>query len=597
VRHEHRHATGPPPYSPLGYLSFALLATGLIAVELAVHAGAALDGWRRQPTWNPLVLAIDLARGRVRWPAAGTPVLLATTIVLATVAALIAVWAWRRRKPADHPDRAARLLARGRQLHPVSERGVRKTAERFGIKQPGLPVGYAVAGGKLVYASWEDVQTDIAGPRRLKTSARGIPTILSAPGAAFATSNKPDLYAATRLLRERTGTVWTLDPEQLVGEQAWWWWNPLSYVTSDRKAAELTGAFVDAYRHPDAKPDPFFDPKGERLVEAFMRAAALDHRPLTDCYLWSTKPHDETPARILEAHGLRLTAASVMGEIDAPVEQRGGVYGTADRILSFLRDPDIAAWCCPTDPADRRPQLDLDRFVREGTDTLYLLSKEGRGSQAGLVTALAMALCDAAETHARACPEGRLPTPMVGVLDEAANICRWAQLPALYTHYGSRGIPLLTLLQGWSQGVEVWGTAGMAKLWSAANVKLFGGGVDEEPFLAQLEKLIGDYNRMTASPAFQHNGQGAGSRSMSWQPTPTPILTAADLRALPRDRAIAFAAGIPPVLIRPMYWWQTSWAQDVRASIARYDPAAAAAARAGATDNPWVTPTPEASRG
>ena len=92
------------------------------------------------------------------------------------------------------------------------------------------------------------------------------------------------------------------------------------------------------------------------------------------------------------------------------------------------------------------------------------------------------------------------------MLDEAANICRWAQLPGLYTHYGSRGIPLLTLLQGWSQGVEVWGAAGMAKLWSAANVKLFGGGVDEEPFLAQLEKLIGDYNRMTASPTVQHGG-------------------------------------------------------------------------------------------
>ena len=62
------------------------------------------------------------------------------------------------------------------------------------------------------------MQTDIAGPRRQKTTARAIPTILSAPGAAFTTSNKPDSYAATRLLRERHGEVWTLDPEQLVGE-------------------------------------------------------------------------------------------------------------------------------------------------------------------------------------------------------------------------------------------------------------------------------------------------------------------------------------------------------------------------------------------
>jgi type IV secretory pathway TraG/TraD family ATPase VirD4 len=574
VRHEHRHSTGPPPYSPLGYLSFALVAAALIAIEIAVHAGAALDGWRRQPTWNPLVLVIDLARERVRWPAAGTPALIAMIVVLVIAGGLIAVFVWGGRKPPHHPDRAARLLARGAQLHPVTERSARKTAERFGIEQPGLPVGYAVAGGKLVYASWEDVQTDIAGPRRLKTSARAIPTILSAPGACFATSNKPDLYAATRLLRERKGTVWTLDPEQLVGEPASWWWNPLSYVTSDRKAAELAGAFVDSYRHPDAKPDPFFDPKGESLVEAFLRAAALDGRPLTDCYDWANRPHDETPARILERHGLRLMAASVMGEVDAPVEQRGGIYGTAERILKFLRDPEIAAWCCPIGPEDRRPQLDLDRLVREGTDTLYLLSKEGRGSQAGLITALAMALCDAAETYARSCPDGRLPVPLVGVLDEAANICRWAQLPGLYTHYGSRGIPLLTLLQGWSQGAEVWGAAGMAKLWSAANVKVFGGGVDEEPFLAQLEKLIGDYNRLTTSPTVQHGGAGPGSRSTSWQLTPTAILSTADLRALPRDRAIAFASGIPPVLIRPLYWWQTSWADGVRASIGRYDPGA-----------------------
>lgn len=137
----------------------------------------------------------------------------------------------------------------------------------------------------------------------------------------------------------------------------------------------------------------------------------------------------------------------------------------------------------------------------------------------------------------------------------------------------------------------MWGAAGMAKLWSAANVKLFGGNVDEEPFLAQLDKLIGDYNRTTASPGVQRGGHGPGSRSMSWQLTPTPILATADLRALPRDRAIAFAAGIPPVLIRPMYWWQTSWAADVRASIARYDPAAASTPPAApAVENPWLTP-------
>ena len=119
------------------------------------------------------------------------------------------------------------------------------------------------------------------------------------------------------------------------------------------------------------------------------------------------------------------------------------------------------------------------------------------------------------------------------MLDEAANICRWRQLPDLYSHYGSRGIPLLTLLQSWSQGAQVWGQTGMRKLWGASNVRVYGGGAAEEEFLSDLEKLIGDYNRLVASPSAVR-APGGGSTSTSWQLTPTPILTIADLAALPR---------------------------------------------------------------
>ncbi|MDQ0819425.1 hypothetical protein QFZ79_001720 [Arthrobacter sp. V4I6] len=37
----------------------------------------------------------------------------------------------------------------------------------------------------------------------------------------------------------------------------------------------------------------------------------------------------------------------------------------------------------------------------------------------------------------------------------------------------------MTILQSWSQGVEVWSLEGMRKLWSASNVKIYGGGVSE----------------------------------------------------------------------------------------------------------------------
>jgi len=47
------------------------------------------------------------------------------------------------------------------------------------------------------------------------------------------------------------------------------------------------------------------------------------------------------------------------------------------------------------------------------------------------VTALTVAICEAAEERAKVSPGGRLPIPLVVVLDEAANVCRWRELPNL----------------------------------------------------------------------------------------------------------------------------------------------------------------------
>ena len=47
----------------------------------------------------------------------------------------------------------------------------------------------------------------------------------------------------------------------------------------------------------------------------------------------------------------------------------------------------------------------------------------------------------------------------------------------------------------------MWGQTGMRKLWGASNVRVYGGGVAEEEFLSDLEKLIGEYNRLVASPS------------------------------------------------------------------------------------------------
>jgi len=185
------------------------------------------------------------------------------------------------------------------------------------------------------------------------------------------------------------------------------------------------------------------------------------------------------------------------------------------------------------------------------------------------VTALTVAVVEAAEELAVHSPGGRLTTPLLAVLDEAANVCRWRELPNLHSHYGSRGIVIMTILQSWSQGTDVWGESGMKKLLSAANVKVYGGGVSEAAFLEDLSRIAGDYDRQASSVSY-----GRGHRTVSQQLHRERILDVADLAAMPKGRALVLASGSRPTLIRTQPWMTGPHAEAVRASIKAHDPQA-----------------------
>lgn len=339
-------------------------------------------------------------------------------------------------------------------------------------------------------------------------------------------------------------------------------------MTDEVRAAKLAEHFASGSRDPGARTDAFFDPSAQDLLAGLLLAAALDGRPITDVYRWLTRPTDNEPVTILQNGGYELTADQVAGVVFAPEKQRGGVYGTAQQMASCLTNRQVARWVTPLTSADHRRQFSPEAFVREG-GTLYSLSKEGRGTAGPLVTALTVAVVEAAEELAAASPGGRLPTPLLGVLDEAANVCRWRELPNLYSHYGSRGIVLMTILQSWSQGVDVWGESGMRKLWSASNIAVYGGGVKEREFLEMLSALIGDYDKRVTSVS-----TGRGQRSVNEQLTRERILDVADLQGMPKGRAVVLASGTRPTLITTQPWMNGPHAAAVKASIAAHDPSA-----------------------
>ncbi|MFC5931509.1 conjugal transfer protein [Cryobacterium melibiosiphilum] len=543
----------------------------LIVVNVAQHLGHAIDEDGVAVPGDPFVVIMQTFGGQLAWPAAGTFIVAGLGALVLALFVLILIAFTRYRKRRTRVDRAAPYMGRGKDIEGVSKQNAIKQAERLGVRDSfGVPIGKTLGNAPL-FGTWEDMHIDIWGPRTGKTTSRAVPAILTAPGSVLVTSNKRDVVDATRDVRASAGPVWVFDPQGISLENPTWWWNPLSYVTDEVKAAKLADHFASGSRDPGAKTDAYFDPAGQDLLAGLLLAAALDQRPITDVYSWLTQPTEDEPVGILRSHGYTLTADQVRGVVNAPEKQRGGIYGTAQQMASCLTNRQVAAWVNPTwetSADDRRPHFDPVAFVRDG-GTLYSLSKEGRGTAGPLVTALTVAVVEAAEELAAGSAGGRLAVPLLGVLDEAANVCRWRELPNLYSHYGSRGIVLMTILQSWSQGVDVWGESGMRKLWSASNIKVYGGGVSEDAFLEQLSKLIGDYDRQSSSVS-----SGRGGRSVNQQLHRERILGVDDLAAMPKGRAVVLSSGNRPTLIRTQPWMTGPHAEQVKASIAAHDPQA-----------------------
>lgn len=543
---------------------FALIGLVLVASLVVVVAWAAsriagshTDGL---PAWLRA-----LARGHVTWSTAATlwtvGLLLALLLLLAVPAVVFT--ARVRRRPWADP--LARSMASGRDLSELETSAMSTDAARLGAvdRTAGVPLGASVRTSRPIFGSLEWVQLWIMGPRAGKTSCVCVRQVIETPGPVLATSNKRDLVDLTRGPRSQLGAVWVNDPQNLIGEEPAWWWNPLSYVTDVSKADQLASLFAAATRDASAKSDAYFDSAAKNLVASLLLAAAEGHQPITAVYRWLTHPEDSEPLSHLIAGQHTMSSQALEMVSNLTPKQRDGVYGTALEMVSFLRNERILPWVTPRGDTDRRTQFDPHRFVTT-RETLYLISREGRGSARALTAALTVAVVEAAEDLASREPRGRLARPLTCVLDEAANVCRWPELPDLYSHYGSRGIVVSTFLQSWSQGVQVWGKEGMEKLWSAANVRGVGSGIAEADFLDRVSRLVGDHDVRTREVSYSKGGQTTAPRLRRER-----ILDTSDLAGLPRGRAV-LVSGMPASLLRLVHWSETAYAGHVTASESYY---------------------------
>ena len=278
------------------------------------------------------------------------------------------------------------------------------------------------------------------------------------------------------------------DPLRVTGSPRLWWVDLLAGLRTKEAATRLAAHFVLTVD--DEHKRDIWGPAAKDLLCALFLAAATSGRTLREVDRWLGDAASPIPAELLDRAGFSGLASSLRGMQNGAPETRDGIYQTARTAAACLNDEEILPWVTP--PRGRPlPVFDPLRFAGS-RDTLYLITETGTAA-APLIAAMADAVMRAGRRRAER-SGGRLDPPMTVILDEAANICRIADLPSQYSHAGGRGVIPVTILQSYEQGVTVWGEQGMASLWGAATKKLIGAGVDSPRLARDMATLVGQHD-------------------------------------------------------------------------------------------------------
>lgn len=483
-------------------IGLAVIVIGLVVLGWV----SAFLGELLTPTGMPwtdfTALWAKIKAGEFTWPGAATWILIVLA-VLALVGAgmLMSLFGGSGGKGSASQREIAGRLATAGKLAPLTEKHRKREAKQLHPNAVDLPAGQIVgktAAGKsmVLYQGWRDLGTCVMGPGSGKTSCFVIPRLAAAPGAALMTSNKVDGVEEVIAARHQLGNIWLFDPKQIYRQstQPDFIFDPIRQIKSTEDAMMLAAWIITASlkNNPrskgDVAEDAQFGPSGESCLAWMLLAASVSNAHLPDVHEWVSKGAYEKVSNILASNDYSMPASEMKGFDKWPDKTRGSLVATTQRMCRDLVHDAIRAWTTPTlgirnfDPAE----------FMVGRQTIILLSERGPGGAGAVITSMIKAICNAA---VRATPgKARLAVPLVGELDEVANIVPWPTLPQDFSHYGSRGLCFTIYLQGWAQGCEEWGENGMKTLWQMSGTR-FVGANEEESWTSGLSKTLGTYQK------------------------------------------------------------------------------------------------------
>lgn len=499
------------------------------------------------------------------------PVRVVDAIAVALVLALVAAgtWWWIRYRQsdaafvADLRRRPGFATAAEVRTH-LSARAVKR---RGRILRPGqaqvqvADVGWRVgrSRGTDVYVSIED-SVALEGPPR---SGKGYRVLISAildwAGPLITTSTTNDNLTATLRMRQRRGQVFVFDPQQLSGIRDTLRIDPIAgcddpLVAVQRGTAIVTGTALGA-----SMSNQEWAAASSAVLSRLLHAAAVGDRTVADLYEWGSTPAlARTAVEILRSDGAPGWGDGLEAVLVGDEKLLSSTWFGVQAAVAPLAIPQIRD---ALQPGPAGSPLDPTDFLT-GQNTLYLLgSGSGAGAMGGFLSAVLDDIVEVARKKALASSGARLGEPLGLILDEIANMFRWAALPRVMADGGGRGICTFVVLQALSQAETAWSRAEADTIWSAATAKVLLGGASHVPHLRDVETLLGWRERRRTQRSWDSRRDGFHTAEM---PERLPLMTADEIRRLPPTAGLLTYRNRRGVLLDLSGWDERRDATDIR---------------------------------
>jgi hypothetical protein len=489
------------------------------------------------------------------------PIRVADAIALVVVVAL-AIWAavtWARylqsdaRFVADLRRRPGFATGSEVRRHLSAAAVVRRAAVLRPGRRDSVPgdVGWRVgrSRGMDVYVSIEDSVALEGPPRSGKGYRILISAILDWTGPLITTSTTNDNLTATLQMRRRRGEVFVFDPQQLSGIRDTLRIDPIAGCEDPLVAVQRGGAVVTGTALGASAMNQEWAAAAATVLSRLLHAAAVGQRTAADLYQWGSTP------------ALARTAVDILRSDGAPGWGDGleAILVGDEKLLSstwFGVQAAVAPLAIPQirealQPEPGGPVFEPEAFLA-GQNTLYLLgSGSGAGAMGGFLSAILDDVVEVARRKALASPGARLGEPLGLILDEIANMFRWAALPRVMADGGGRGICTFVVLQALSQAETAWSRAEADTIWGASTAKVLLGGASNVPHLRDLEALLGYRERRRTQRSWSTDRAGVHTSELHDR---VPLMTADEIRRLPQDLGLLTYRNRRAVLLDLTAW-------------------------------------------